>query len=375
IEKPQTAFKRKPDNFSMEPFKPILTSKPHAKVPLHKSLEPRTDLAEYGDRLFYDNPYKVEIEDSPFPDQIFEKADPIPPKPWGSNPAIWIDTPEQLNDLVDELSTLKEIAVDLEHHSVRSFYGFVCLMQISSREKDWLIDTISLYDHMEVFNNVFANPQILKVFHGAQSDIHWLQQHFGLYVVSLFDTQIAAKALNLEKMGLAYLLEKYCSFVTAKKYQLADWRQRPLSPSMMAYAQSDTHFLLYIYDNLRNALIDSPSDLLNDVIRSCRSRSATQYEKPFDRAELGEGTSGWKNLVAKNRLSGQKTIAAVKALCMWRDRIARVHDESYHHVLPNHVIIRLAMSVPTTATAVLKTSSKVSTYVEDNAAEIASLLK
>lgn len=36
-----------------------------------------------------------------------------------------------------------------------------------------------------------------------------------------------------------------------KRYQLADWRQRPLSPEMEAYARADTHYLLFIYDKMR----------------------------------------------------------------------------------------------------------------------------
>lgn len=36
-----------------------------------------------------------------------------------------------------------------------------------------------------------------------------------------------------------------------KKYQLADWRVRPLSDELMLYARSDTHYLLYIYDRLK----------------------------------------------------------------------------------------------------------------------------
>lgn len=36
-----------------------------------------------------------------------------------------------------------------------------------------------------------------------------------------------------------------------KKYQLADWRVRPLSEKLMLYARSDTHYLLYIYDRLK----------------------------------------------------------------------------------------------------------------------------
>lgn len=36
-----------------------------------------------------------------------------------------------------------------------------------------------------------------------------------------------------------------------KRFQLADWRVRPLTQEMLHYARSDTHFLLYCYDKLR----------------------------------------------------------------------------------------------------------------------------
>lgn len=36
-----------------------------------------------------------------------------------------------------------------------------------------------------------------------------------------------------------------------KRFQLADWRVRPLTDEMLHYARSDTHFLLYAYDKLR----------------------------------------------------------------------------------------------------------------------------
>jgi exosome complex exonuclease RRP6 len=35
-----------------------------------------------------------------------------------------------------------------------------------------------------------------------------------------------------------------------KKYQLADWRERPLSQEMLQYARMDTHYLLEIWDHL-----------------------------------------------------------------------------------------------------------------------------
>lgn len=40
-----------------------------------------------------------------------------------------------------------------------------------------------------------------------------------------------------------------------KKYQLADWRIRPLPEVMLTYARQDTHYLLYVYDRLKNELL------------------------------------------------------------------------------------------------------------------------
>lgn len=87
-------------------------------------------------------------------------------------------------------------------------------------------------------------------------DIQWLQRDFGLFVVNMFDTGQAARMLQLKSFGLAYLLQSYCGVLADKKYQLADWRIRPLTEEMMKYAREDTHYLLYIYDCLRKELIE-----------------------------------------------------------------------------------------------------------------------
>ena len=127
---------------------------------------------------------------------MFANADAIPPRSFEETPFTWIDTPDDLQTLLDKLRAAKELAVDLEHHSYRTFSGFLCLMQISTREEDFIIDTLTLRDELEGLNEVFTDPEIIKVFHGAESDIVWLQQNFNLYIVNLFDTFHASKVLS-----------------------------------------------------------------------------------------------------------------------------------------------------------------------------------
>lgn len=60
-------------------------------------------------------------------------------------------------------------------------------------------------------------------------DIMWLQRDLGLYVVGLFDTFHASRALGYPRNSLASLLTKFVNFNAEKQYQMADWRIRSVS--------------------------------------------------------------------------------------------------------------------------------------------------
>lgn len=95
---------------------------------------------------------------------MYLKAEPQPYPPFESTTATFVDTPEALEAMLEELKKAKEIAIDLEHHDNRSYIGLVSLMQISTRDKDWIVDTLKPWRRrLECLNEVFANPNILKV--------------------------------------------------------------------------------------------------------------------------------------------------------------------------------------------------------------------
>lgn len=145
---------------------------------------------------------------------------------------------------------------------MRSYQGFTCLIQISTRTKDFIVDPIGLREHLgDALRPIFDNPDKLKVLHGSDMDIQWLQRDFGLYIVNMFDTGQAARVLQYKSFGLAFLMQTHCGVIADKKYQLADWRMRPLTQEMLKYAREDTHYLLYIYDVMRNELIEKGTQL------------------------------------------------------------------------------------------------------------------
>ncbi|KAH9939788.1 ribonuclease H-like domain-containing protein [Epithele typhae] len=388
LPKPQLLFKRKAENRADSMWTPSLRHKYNAKVPLGHNYSNEGEEAVHSL-----HPYRYEIKHLSYPSRMFMSIPPIQPDPFDDTPFTWVASPDALASMLEKLRGSSEIAVDLEYHNYRSFGGFVCLMQISTREEDFVVDTLLLREELEDLNEVFTDPSIVKVFHGAESDIVWLQQDFNLYVVNLFDTYHASKVLDFPRHGLASLLEMYCDFTADKRYQLADWRIRPLPEEMLQYARSDTHFLLFIYDNLRNALLDravsrsqsraqSPTSsstpppdpsippshaLVREVLARSEETALRLYEKEGYDAEGGSGPGGWDGLARKwnkihfmavaeaAQMDSARRVqrAAYLAVHAWRDKISREEDESTRYVLPNHYIFTLAENTPADMAALL----------------------
>ena len=57
-------------------------------------------------------------------------------------------------------------------------------------------------------------------------DIQWLQRDFGVYVVNMFDTGQASRALQFPKFSLAFLIQQYIGKFIDKTHQTSDWRLR-----------------------------------------------------------------------------------------------------------------------------------------------------
>ena len=132
-----------------------------------------------------------------YPDAVYQKADPILYQPIDTTSATFVDTLEGVLEMLAELKTASEIAVDLEHHDTRSFVGLTSLMQISTRNKDWIIDTLKPWrQELQVLNEVFADPNIVKVSLSPCFQAVWILSLISnLYLVTLFNTVSAELTL------------------------------------------------------------------------------------------------------------------------------------------------------------------------------------
>ena len=303
----------------------------------------------------YGHPYQAELQSIDYPSWQLEVPTSRPPKiPKGDDSLIesctWIDSPEALAELKNILESgepgVREIAIDLEAHSYRSFSGMICLIQISTKEgKDYLIDPFPIWDLIhDALAPTLANPNVVKVFHGADSDVAWLQRDFGIYVVNLFDTGRAARALRFPSAGFAYLLEYYVEDVkTDKSHQLSDWRQRPLPAVMTEYAIMDTHYLLGIYHAMKYDLAHKKETSLEKALEESRKVCTIRYTPEVFRPEGYRSLTQRRGHMTKLNARQEEVLGE---LWDWRDQVARQFDESIMFVCNNTQLMRLAMACP-----------------------------
>jgi ribonuclease D len=151
--------------------------------------------------------------------------------------------------MLRELRQSPALAIDTESNSLHAYQEQVCLIQISTREREYLVDSLALPD-LSVLGGVFADANTQKVFHAGDYDLTCLKRDYAFQFANVFDTMLAASALGEESLGLAGLLEKYLDIHIDKKYQRADWGKRPIKAEMLRYAQMDSHYLLALRDVL-----------------------------------------------------------------------------------------------------------------------------
>ena len=392
------------DNSRDLPFKPKLNEKVHSIVDLEIK-EIRISSSEDDDEIdddnytinsaasslhltkpssYYAHPYQAELTSLSYnsilkeSESKFKERSPIKsPKPPETLVNLQvIDDVESFDAMMNTLLHRKEIAMDLQQHTYRSFGGFTCLMLISTRDEDFIIDTIKLWDNMHKLQLITADPKILKVFHNCENDILCLQRDFGLYIINSFDTYYAVKELKYPTLSLAHQVKVLCGIVLKQKCQMEDWRQRPLNEVMLTYARDSTHYLLYVYDCLTWELWSNKgwqgmTSVLDSSKRACLQRYEKELFNPL----------GYQKLLRRCRSLG-KIIALTEAqvntiatLWEWRDSVAREKDESVSYIMSNAEMLRIALAIPQDVETLLTEVGPISSFVEECADEIISTIK
>lgn len=248
----------------------------------------------------------------------------------------YIDSLERLEPVLRHLSKKARLAVDLEADSYHHYGDRLCLLQIATDQKAFLVDPLALGDGILGLAPIFADARKEKVFHDGDYDGRMLMRSLGVRPQNIFDTMLAARLLGKTNVGLAPLLEEYFGIQQNKYYQKADWSRRPLAPALLEYAALDTAYLLRLRDRLEAEL---------------KAKGRLQWAREEFRLLLESLEPMPKRAANFMRVKGARRLtprqlAILQALLEWRESLARRMDVPPFKVIGNERLLKIAEECP-----------------------------
>jgi ribonuclease D len=240
-----------------------------------------------------------------------------------------ISTTSQLNDFLASCTPSageKICAIDTEADSLHRHRESLCLIQFTAGTDCVLIDPLAIED-LSPLDHYLKDATVWM--HGADYDMTMLKREFGRLPRNIYDTQIGARLLGVEKFGLGNLVEHYFGIVLSKSSQKADWGKRPLSPTMVEYALNDVRYLLEMGEKIVDQL--KQASRYEWFLESCES-AKTKVEERDDSKEEQWRISG------SGKLSSYG-LACLRALWYWRDKEAEAWDRPSFMVAPNRQLM------------------------------------
>ena len=224
----------------------------------------------------------------------------------------------------------KICAIDTEADSLHRHKESLCLIQFTTGADCVLIDPLAI-DDLSPLDEYLRDATVWM--HGADYDMTMLKREFGSLPAKVYDTQIGARLLGVEKFGLGNLVEHYFDIVLSKSSQKADWGKRPLSEKMIDYALNDVIYLLEMGDIIVGQLKEKGRyDWFTESCEAAQAKVADRDDSTDDQ---------W-------RISGSGKLdpiglAWLRGLWFWRDKEAESWDKPSFMVAPNRVLIEWAM--------------------------------
>ncbi len=169
----------------------------------------------------------------------------------------YIDSIEDLSYLNKELLQKPYLGVDTEFRRTTKDNMRLGLLQVNDGDEIYLIDAVLINDPEDNCDFLLSN-EVKKIFHSCKEDLEAIYSWTGSVMKNLFDTQLANAFLD-GHYSISYqgLVEERLDISLDKKETRSNWIRRPLSDSQLSYAASDVEYLIHLFIEQEQALIQS----------------------------------------------------------------------------------------------------------------------
>jgi ribonuclease D len=243
-----------------------------------------------------------------------------------------IDNAEKLKAFLASVVSETQIGVDMEADSLHHYRDRVCLIQVSTRSTDAIIDPL-INTSLTGLWTLFENASFTKIFHDADFDLRSLNRDFGICVKNIFDTKVTMDLLGETDVGLASVLKRYFNVNLRKKFQRYNWSRRPLSREAIEYAAIDTRYLIRLKTILE--------ERLRITGRMEWAREEFEHLESLRWQPGKRETKGFWKFVSKNNHHPQ-FLECLRLLWNMRESEAERHDRPVFQIFPDHILSALA---------------------------------
>lgn len=225
------------------------------------------------------------------------------------------------------------VGVDAERASGFTYGSEAYLVQVFRRGSGtFLFDPVEIESFAPLAKAIEGEEWI---FHAASQDIPCLDE-IGLHPPRIFDTELAARLLGYERVGLGAVVERLLGVKLEKAHSAADWSQRPLPESWLEYAALDVALLPDLRDAVAQDLVEQGKEEF----------ASAEFEAVRNKPEKPKNPEPWRNLSNGQSLRSPRALALARELWLARDELARSSDTAPGRLIPDRSIVAAAAANP-----------------------------
>ncbi|MGB4778029.1 HRDC domain-containing protein [Microbacterium sp.] len=225
------------------------------------------------------------------------------------------------------------VAVDVERASGFRYSQRAYLIQVFRRGAGvFLFDPPAIGDLAALQQAIGDTEWIL---HAASQDLPSLREA-GLVPPSIFDTELAARLLGHERVGLGAVVEEALGITLAKAHSAADWSTRPLPQPWLEYAALDVLHLVDVYDVLVAELAEQGKTEI----------AAQEFETVRERPVKPAREEPWRRLSGLHTVRGRRALAVARSLWLAREEFAQEEDTSPGRLVPDRSLVAAVLAEP-----------------------------
>ncbi|GAA1951365.1 ribonuclease D [Microbacterium deminutum] len=225
------------------------------------------------------------------------------------------------------------VAVDVERASGFRYSQRAYLIQVFRRGAGvFLFDPPPIGDFTALQQAIGEAEWVL---HAASQDLPSLRE-LDLDPMTMFDTELAARLLGHERVGLGAVVEDTLGITLAKAHSASDWSTRPLPQAWLEYAALDVEHLV----DVRDALVAELAE------QGKTEFAAEEFQAVLEREPKPTRGEPWRRLSGLHTVRGRKSLAVARSLWTAREEYAREQDVAPGRLVPDRALVAAVLADP-----------------------------